>query len=125
MNCSPIVAISVFLNNLIDAVDNNQEYLSTKGISDIGINVELVLLGIGKSTAEKSYRELTGRTLKLALITDSLNDYLIDNGFQLFVTNVNTFQAVRDAMKRTDTLNNGCVISFITSAYRKKYSSEV
>ena len=105
---------------LIDIVDNEQEYLSTKNISDIGINVELVLLGFSKATASKSYRELTERTLKLALITDKLSDYLNENGFQVFCTNVNTFQAVRDTMKATDTLNNGCVISFITKAYMDK-----
>ena len=83
-----------------------------------------MLLGVGKSTFEKSYKELTGRTLKLAAVTDGLGDYLINNGFQVFCSNVNTMQAVMDVQRASDTINNGCTINFITRAYRLKHSGE-
>jgi len=94
------------------------ENISTKYISDIGINVDLTLLGFGKATAGKSYIELTKRTLKLALITEKLEGYLCANGFQVHIVDVNTFRAIHD-IKASDTFNNSCSISFLTQAYRK------
>ena len=111
------LSIDIFL---VDVVDNNQEFLSTKSIADIGINIDIVLTGFPKSTAEKTYSELAERTMKLALITDGLSDYLSDNGFQMFCTNVNTFQAVRGALNPSNTMGNGCLLTFTTQAYRRR-----
>ena len=83
------------------------------------ITIELILLGISNSTATKSYAELCDRTARLSAVASEIDDYLCSKGYDVYISSVNTFQAVRDPMKSSDTLNNGCTINLATTLYRK------
>jgi len=109
------LVIDIYLS---DYTPEQGEQPSPFFLDECNITVELVLLGIGKSTADKSYYTLTDRTAKLAVVASKLDGFLMNKGYDINVTQVQPFQAVREAMMPSNTLNNACSITLFTKLFR-------
>jgi len=102
---------------LSDYTPEQGEQPSPFFLDEANITIELVLLGVGKSTADKSYYTLTDRTARLALVASKIDNYLCEKGYDTHITQVKTFQAVQDAIKASDILNNACSITLLVKLF--------
>ena len=94
------------------------EMPTTNFLDKTTITIMLQLQGVAKATASKSYAELCNRTARLSAVASNIENYLWKKGYDVSVSSVMPFQAYKDVMKASDTLNNIAVINLTTTIFR-------